>query len=171
MLAFSFAAILSAGFYVSTASGQDSAPINPLAIRMQISDLWFLTITSNGQKTNSAVVYDSAGFLNKTRASVSINDCNRMAEAIEVAADAVEKGALIEPRQLGDIRISIGKDTEGHGAVKLSGGEKGLLFTSPLEQLVPPEEARKFAQSLRAVPGIHARLMSSIDFAAIWRKK
>jgi len=170
-LKFSLAVILQLALGMSTALAQDSLPINPLTIRMNIGDTWFLTITSTGEKTTSLVVYEVSGFLNTTRASIAVKDCGKVADAIEAAANAVQGGKPIEVEQFDDIRIGIKSSPDGHKSVTISGREKSQLFASPLEQSLTPDEAKKFAKSLRAVPKIDARLMSHIDFAAIWKTR
>jgi len=170
-LMFSLAVILQLAFGMSTALAQDSLPISPLVIRMLVSDMWFLSITSTGEKTTSMVVYEVSGLLNTTRATIAVKECDKVAGAIEAAADAVQGGKPIGVVQFGDLHIGIKSNPEGHKSVTLSGGEKGLMFTSPLEQFFTPVEAKRFAKSLRAVPGIEARLMSHINFAAIWKSR
>jgi hypothetical protein len=173
ILTLTLTVILTLVIEVSTASAQpkDSPPISPLVIRMPIYDKWSLTIVSNGKQTTSLVVYEWSGFLNTTRGTIAIEDCDKVAGAIKAAADAVQSGKPIGVEQFGNVSIGIGSNPEGHKSVMIRGGERALLFTSPIEQYLPPEEAKKFALSLHAVPGAHVRLMSSIDFKAIWKTK
>lgn len=178
----SSAVVLSLALCGPGASGQpkESPPTRPVVITTGLSHGWELIISVDAKTTTSRVQYHSSAVLSSTRASISVKDCPRMAEAIEAAAKAVQSDKRFENDRVGDVTISIGvadvyvagKDgktaLEKRKVVMLGGGETGL-FTDPLKMNLIPEEAAKFAKSLQAAPGIYERLKSSINFDAIWK--
>jgi hypothetical protein len=169
LLFFTLPVIISLTLGAGSAAGESAAPDNPLEIKTRLENGWELSITSSAKETTSEVGYHSSSLLNSINASVPINDCSKMANAIDAAVVAIKAGKSIPNERFGDATISIA-GSEGHKVVTISTTlPEFAMFSSALEQNLPPEEASKFAKSLRAVPLIYDRLMSSIDFAGIWK--
>jgi len=174
------AVALSIALSGATAHGEpkESPPSDPVVIKTSIGFGWELTIVADAKTNSSRVGYSSSGFLESTRASISVKDCARLAEAIEDAAKAVKNDKRYESDKVGDVTVSVGeievigkdKQKEKKKVVQLGGGETGL-FSKPLAMNLSVEEAGKFAASLRRVPGVHARLKAAIDFDAMWKEK
>lgn len=164
------------------AQTKDIPPLGPVVIKTDLSHGWFLEIVVEATTTTSRVRYSSQAFLESTRASIGVKDCDRMAEALESAAAAVRKNQRFEGERYGDVGITIGdgkvgvvgKDgkytTEERKVVIVRGGETGL-FSKALEMNLIPEEAERFAKSLRAAPGVHARIKATADFDGMFKAK
>jgi len=164
------------------AQTKETPPAGPVVIRTDLANGWYLEIVVNATTTSSSVRYTFSGFLESVRASVGVKECERMAEAIDAAAAAVRADKRFETERFGDVTITtgtgkigvVGKDgkytAEDRKCVMLRGGETGL-FSKPLETNLLPDEAEKFAKSIRTAPGIHARLKAAIDFDAIYKTK
>jgi len=170
----------------ATASGQqkETAPSKPVAISTEIEYGWSLSIVADARGITSRVGYDAqSGVLERTRAHISVKDCERLADAIETAAKAVKGDKRFENDGVGDVTISTGlgdvylpgRDgkegkTEKRQCVLLGGGESGLFMKS-LNMNLDPEKAAAFATAIRGVPAVYARLKSSIDFDAMFKGK
>lgn len=170
LLGFTLLVILGLVLGTEVAAGQSSAPAKPIVIKTELESGWQLLIYSTAELTNATVTYHASGFLNSTDASVPVNDCSQMANAVEAAVAVLTSDKKIAEERFGDVTVGIGVD-EGHKVVTITGRIPLGMFSSPLMQKLPVAEASQFAQSLRAAPLIHARLMSAIDFGAIWKTR
>lgn len=168
-----FLAITLFVFNLATAQtpGSVARPINPVIIKMQAYGQWYLTVTSTHDAIKSEVIYEQPGLLTATYAEIAINDCLKMATALDAAADALDGAKPIKQKEIEGLTVDITIDKDNRQYIRILGTQKAFLFRTRLEQMLLPADARMFARSLRAVPDINANLRANIDNMAIWNGK
>lgn len=164
---------------VSQAQEAGAPPDNPVIVETRIFDSSVnLRFLSEPKGVSAAVVFDKSQLLSGRRASVSPEECPRIAQSIEDAVAAVQSRKPFQGEKVGELIIEVGVEAfsvnekggtsreEEREVIILTNEARGY-FTDPLNMRLIPTDAKELAKALRRVPPTYLRLKSAINFDAI----